>query len=180
MAAYILQRLLISVPVLLGVLLIGFLLLQVVPSDPVELLAGPEATQEVRDSIRRDLGLDQPLYVQFGSYLIRVLQGDLGRSLISNRSVANNTFDLYLLAIFGLLGFALAKLGFEAGPLVLGYVLGPLLEENFRRALSLANGDGSVFLTRPISAGVLAVALLLLVITVLPAVRRQRDSAFQE
>jgi len=95
-------------------------------------------------------------------------------------SVANNTFDLYLLAIFGLLGFALAKLGFEAGPLVLGYVLGPLLEENFRRALSLSNGDGSVFLTRPISAGVLAVALLLLVITVLPAVRRQRATAFQE
>jgi glutathione transport system permease protein len=88
MAAYILQRLLISVPVLLGVLLIGFLLLQVVPSDPVELLAGPEATQEVRDAIRKDLGLDRPLYVQFGSYLIRVLQGDLGRSLISNRSVA--------------------------------------------------------------------------------------------
>jgi TctA family transporter len=95
-------------------------------------------------------------------------------------SVANNTFDLYLLAIFGLLGFMLAKLGFEAGPLVLGYVLGPLLEENFRRALSLSNGDGSVFLTRPISAGVLAVALLLLVITVLPAVRRQRATAFQE
>jgi TctA family transporter len=63
---------------------------------------------------------------------------------------------------------------------VLGYVLGPLLEENFRRALSLANGDGSVFLTRPISAGVLAVALVLLVITVLPAVRRKRATAFQE
>jgi glutathione transport system permease protein len=88
MASYVLQRLLISIPVLLGVLLIGFLLLQVVPSDPVELLAGPEATQEVRDSIRKDLGLDRPLYVQFGSYLVRVLQGDLGRSLISNRSVA--------------------------------------------------------------------------------------------
>lgn len=95
-------------------------------------------------------------------------------------SVANNNFDLYLLAIFGLLGFLLASLGFEAGPLVLGYVLGPLLEENFRRALSLANGDGSVFLTRPISAGVLAVALVLLVITVLPAVRRKRAAAFQE
>jgi TctA family transporter len=95
-------------------------------------------------------------------------------------SVNNNTFDLYLLAAFGLLGFILAALGFEAGPLVLGYVLGPLLEENFRRALSLADGDGSVFLTRPISAGVLAIALLLLVITVLPAVRRQRQTAFQE
>ncbi len=95
-------------------------------------------------------------------------------------SVANNTFDLYLLAIFGLLGFALAAFGFEAGPLVLGYVLGPLLEENFRRALSLADGDGSVFLTRPISAAVLAVAALLLFVTVLPAVRRRRDAAFQE
>jgi putative tricarboxylic transport membrane protein len=95
-------------------------------------------------------------------------------------SVNNNTFDLYLLATFGLLGFVLAGLGFEAGPLVLGYVLGPLLEENFRRALSLADGDGSVFLTRPISAVVLAVAVLLLVITVLPAVRRKRQTAFQE
>lgn len=88
MASYVLQRLIVSFPVLLGVLLIGFLLLQVVPSDPVELLAGPEATDEVRDSIRRELGLDRPLHEQFGSYLLRVAQGDLGRSLISNRSVA--------------------------------------------------------------------------------------------
>ncbi|MGE0151550.1 MAG: tripartite tricarboxylate transporter permease [Reyranellaceae bacterium] len=95
-------------------------------------------------------------------------------------SVNNNTFDLYLLAAFGLLGFALAALGFEAGPLVLGYVLGPLLEENFRRALSLADGNGAVFVTRPISAAVLALAALLLAITVLPAIRRQRQAAFKE
>ncbi len=88
MATYVFQRLVVSFPVLLGVLLIGFLLLQVVPSDPVELLAGPEATDEVRDSIRRELGLDRPLHEQFFSYLARVAQGDLGRSLISNRSVA--------------------------------------------------------------------------------------------
>jgi len=95
-------------------------------------------------------------------------------------SVSNTSFDLYLLALFGLAGFVLAALDFEPGPLVLGFVLGPMLEDNFRRALSINNGDGLVFLTRPISAAVLGVALVLLVMTVLPSVRRQRETAFTE
>lgn len=87
MTRHILHRLLISVPVLIGVLLVGFLLLQVVPTDPVQLIAGPEADEATRAAIRRDLGLDRPLIVQLGNYMGRVLLGDLGRSIISNRSV---------------------------------------------------------------------------------------------
>ncbi len=78
----------ISLPVLLGVLLIGFLLLQVVPTDPATVSAGPSATKADVDAIRLQMGLDRPLWIQFGGYIGRVLQLDLGRSMISNRSVA--------------------------------------------------------------------------------------------
>lgn len=88
MARHIAHRLMISLPVLLGVLLIGFLLLQVVPTDPATVIAGPTATRADVDAIRLSLGLDQPLWVQFGRYLGRVLQFDLGRSMISNRAVS--------------------------------------------------------------------------------------------
>jgi glutathione transport system permease protein len=81
------RRLAVAVPVLFGVLLIGFLLLQVVPTDPAIVLAGPTATQEDVDAIRRDMGLDRPLWYQFALYLGRVLRFDLGRSMISNAPV---------------------------------------------------------------------------------------------
>ena len=81
------NRLLISLPVLLGVLLLGFFVLILVPGDPAIVLAGPAATPEVVQAIRRDMGLDQPVLVQLLNYLSKVLQGDLGRSLISNRTV---------------------------------------------------------------------------------------------
>ncbi len=83
----ILQRLLLAVPVLLGVLLVGFLLMQVVPNDPAVVRAGPTATQDVIEAIRRDLGLDQPLWIQFLIYLGRLLRGDLGVSIINNMPV---------------------------------------------------------------------------------------------
>ena len=79
----------ISLPVLLGVLLIGFLLLQVVPTDPATVSAGPSATQADVEAIRQQMGLDQPLWVQFGKYITRVLKLDLGRSMISNRAVSD-------------------------------------------------------------------------------------------
>jgi ABC-type dipeptide/oligopeptide/nickel transport system permease component len=87
MARHIAQRLMISLPVLLGVLLIGFLLLQVVPTDPATVVAGPTATQAEVAAIRHDMGLDQPVWVQFARYLSRVARLDLGRSMISNRTV---------------------------------------------------------------------------------------------
>src|SRR3954466_8508546 len=83
-----LHRLLLAIPVLFGVLLIGFLLMQVVPTDAATVRAGPSATPEVVEAIRRDLGLDQPLYVQFGRYLWRLAQGDLGVSIINNVPVS--------------------------------------------------------------------------------------------
>jgi TctA family transporter len=93
-------------------------------------------------------------------------------------SVANNPFDLVLMAVFGLFGLVCTKLGMEPAPLALGVVLGPLMEENLRRAMLLARGDPTVFLTRPISAGFLIAATLVLVLLALPALRRRREAVF--
>jgi ABC-type dipeptide/oligopeptide/nickel transport system permease component len=87
MAAHLLTRIAISVPVLFGVLLLGFLLLQLVPGDPAMVLAGPTAPPEIVEAIRREMGLDRPVLVRFGLYILRVAQGDLGHSLISNTRV---------------------------------------------------------------------------------------------
>jgi ABC-type dipeptide/oligopeptide/nickel transport system permease component len=88
MAAHVLSRLALSIPVLFGVLLLGFMLLKLVPGDPAMVVAGPQAPPDVVARIRQEMGLDQPLLVQFALYLGRVLQGDLGYSLISNTRVA--------------------------------------------------------------------------------------------
>lgn len=87
MLSQIVNRLLISIPVLFGVLLLGFGLLILVPGDPAIVMAGPSATPDVVAAIRTEMGLDRPVLEQFFSYLGRVLQGDLGRSLISNKTV---------------------------------------------------------------------------------------------
>jgi putative tricarboxylic transport membrane protein len=94
-------------------------------------------------------------------------------------SVANNPFDVVIMAAFGLFGLACMKLGMEAAPLALGVVLGPLMEENLRRAMLLARGDPMVFLERPISAGFLITAALVLVLLATPALRRKREAVFQ-
>ncbi len=95
-------------------------------------------------------------------------------------SINNAPFDVVITGIFGLIGYWLSKHDFEPAPMLLGFVLGPLMEENLRRAMLIARGDPSVFLTRPISAGLLAVALLLLVLAVLPMIRQKRDVVFTE
>lgn len=84
MLKHTLQRLLLVLPVMLGVLLIGFLLMQVVPTDPAQVRAGPTATQDVVEAIRQELGLNQPLWKQFAIYIGRLAQGDLGVSIINN------------------------------------------------------------------------------------------------
>lgn len=81
-------RLLLSVPVLLGVLIFGFLLIKIAPGDPAMVVAGPTATPDVVEKIRQEMGLDQPTLVQFWRYMSRVAQGDLGKSMINNTSVA--------------------------------------------------------------------------------------------
>ena len=95
-------------------------------------------------------------------------------------SVNSNVYDLYAVAFFGFLGYLLTKLRCEPAPLQLGFVLGPLLEENLRRAMILARGDPSTFVTRPISAGLLLVALAVLVVVFLPAVKKKREEVFVE
>ena len=92
----------------------------------------------------------------------------------------NNVFDIWMVAIFGVVGYAFHKLGTEPAPLLLGFILGPMMEEYLRRALLLSRGDWSVLVTRPISASLLAVAAVLLVLVLLPAVRRGRKEAFVE
>ena len=89
MTRYILSRLLTAIPVLFGVLLFGFGLLKLVPGDPAAVVGGPMATPEVIEAIRREMGLDRPVAVQFLIYLGRVLRGDLGYSLISNTRVTD-------------------------------------------------------------------------------------------
>ncbi len=95
-------------------------------------------------------------------------------------SVNSNVYDLYAVAFFGLIGYALVKLRCEPAPLLLGFVLGPLLEENLRRAMILSRGDPSTFVTRPISAGLLFLAAAVLIIVFLPSIKAKREVVFQE
>jgi putative tricarboxylic transport membrane protein len=101
-------------------------------------------------------------------------------SCIGIYSVNNLPSDVVLTAAFALAGYALVKLGFEIAPLLLGFVLGGLLEENLRRALQLARGDPATFVQRPVSAGLLALAALVLILAVVPSIRRRRDEALAE
>src|SRR5213083_1984786 len=95
-------------------------------------------------------------------------------------SINNAPVDVVLAGAFGLLGYWLIKHDFEPAPLLLGMVLGPLMEENLRRALLISRGDWSVFLTRPLSAVLMAIAAALLVLAVLPTLRKKRDEVFVE
>ncbi len=95
-------------------------------------------------------------------------------------SLQNSAFDVGLAVLFGFLGYIFIKLECEPAPLLLGFVLGPMMEENLRRAMLISRGDPSVFVTRPLSASLLAVAALLLILAVTPALRRKREEAFKE
>ena len=95
-------------------------------------------------------------------------------------STNNNTWDIWMVGLFGVVGYVFIKLGMEPAPLLLGFILGPILEENLRRALLLSRGDWSVFVTRPLSAGLLLAALALLALVLLPTIRRTRELAFVE
>jgi TctA family transporter len=93
-------------------------------------------------------------------------------------SVNNNTFDIGLTALLGFLGYLFAKLECEPAPLILGFVLGPMMEENLRRGMLLSRGDPSVFFTRPLSLAFLLMALAMLIVVAVPAIRRRREDAF--
>ncbi len=99
---------------------------------------------------------------------------------IGTYSINLNAFHVYAIAFFGILGYVLLKLGCEPAPLLLGFILGPLLEEFLRRALILSRGDPTIFVTRPISLTLLILAVLAFVVAVLPTVRRKREVVFEE
>jgi putative tricarboxylic transport membrane protein len=88
--------------------------------------------------------------------------------------------DVIFTALFGLIGYLVIKLGFEPAPMLLGFVLGKLMEENLRRSLVFSRGSFSIFVDRPISAVLLAVAAILLVVALLPSIRKGRDEVFTE
>ncbi len=145
MLRHTLHRLLLAVPVLLGVLLIGFLLMQVVPTDPATVRAGPTATPDVIAAIRADLGLDEPLYKQFGLYLWRLVQGDLGASIINNVPVSQElgatiwpTLELMFASLFWSI-----PLGILLGTLA-GYWRGSLIDRLIM-AVSVAGVSVPVF-----------------------------------
>jgi putative tricarboxylic transport membrane protein len=99
---------------------------------------------------------------------------------IGTFSINLNPYDLFAIAFFGVVGYFLVKFGAEPAPLLLGFVLGPLLEQNLRQAMTISRGDPTIFIARPISAVLLLLAVIALVLAVLPAIRRRRDEVFQE
>ncbi|UOK69759.1 tripartite tricarboxylate transporter permease [Ancylobacter polymorphus] len=104
----------------------------------------------------------------------------VGFCCIGVYSVNNNAIDVYTMALFGVVGYVLVKLDCEPAPLLLGFIIGPMLEEYLRRAMLISRGDPTVFFTRPISATMLGLAMLALIIVLLPSVRKKREEAFQE
>jgi len=95
-------------------------------------------------------------------------------------SLNNSPVDVLFTAVFGILGYLFVKLGFEPAPLLLGFILGPMMEENLRRALQISRGNLMTFVERPISLGLLLAAAALLIVVISPSVRRGREEAFQE
>src|SRR4029078_4207345 len=95
-------------------------------------------------------------------------------------TVSNSAAAVLLAALLGVLGYLFVRLDCDPAPLILGFVLGPLMEDNLRRALRIAGGDPMIFIERPIAFGLLIAAAILLVIVALPSIRSGRERAFQE
>jgi putative tricarboxylic transport membrane protein len=95
-------------------------------------------------------------------------------------SLSNNPFDVLIMALFGIFGYICVKLECEPAPMILGFILGPLMEENLRRAMLLSRGDPFVFFQKPISLGFMIASAILLVIVALPALRKKREEVFVE
>jgi putative tricarboxylic transport membrane protein len=116
--------------------------------------------------------LKVPYFVLFPSIL--------AFSAIGIYSINSNTFDLFAVAAFGLLGYLLVKCECEPAPLLMGFILGPMLEEHLRRAMIISKGDATVFVTRPLSLALLLLAVGVLVVVFLPAIARKRAQVFVE
>jgi TctA family transporter len=95
-------------------------------------------------------------------------------------SLSNREFDIYLMGLFGVLGYVFAKLGCEPAPMLLAFILGPMMEEYLRRAMLISRGNPWVFIQRPISATLLALALAAMAVVLLPSLSKKREEAFRE
>jgi putative tricarboxylic transport membrane protein len=95
-------------------------------------------------------------------------------------SINGSTTDVVIMAAFSILGYGMSKFGFEPAPLVLGMILGRMMEESLRQSMIISGGDFTIFVTRPISAGLLVFAVVLLVIVLLPTIRQRREEIFVE
>jgi putative tricarboxylic transport membrane protein len=95
-------------------------------------------------------------------------------------TVSNSSSCVLLMALFGVIGYILVKLDFEPAPLLLGFVLGPMMEDNLRRAMTISRGDPTVFVTRPLSLALLTVALVLLAAMLFPSIAKRREKTFKE
>jgi putative tricarboxylic transport membrane protein len=113
-----------------------------------------------------------PYYVMFPAIM--------AFSAIGVYSISSNVFDMYSVAVFGAIGYLFYKLGCEPAPLLLGFVLGPMLEEHLRRAMIISRGDPMIFLNRPISLALLLMAAAALIIVLLPTVAKKREQVFVE
>jgi TctA family transporter len=96
-------------------------------------------------------------------------------SAIGIYSVNNSSFEIYLTAFFGVIGFLWLRFEMQPAPMLLGFVLGPLMEENLRRALLISRGDPSVFITRPISLSFVIATVIILIVMGIPAIRAKRE-----
>jgi TctA family transporter len=99
---------------------------------------------------------------------------------IGTYTLNNNAFDVYMTAAFAVVGYLFYKLSCEPAPLLLGFILGPMMEENLRRALLLSRGDWTTFMSRPLSASLLIAAALMVVVVMLPSIKNKREEAFKE
>jgi len=95
-------------------------------------------------------------------------------------SLSNAPFDVLMMALFGILGYFFYKLECEPAPLVLGFILGPMMEENLRRAMVMSSGNPIVLVTSPVSTGFLIAATILLCIVLAPSIRKKREEVFVE
>ena len=95
-------------------------------------------------------------------------------------TIGNSGFDVFLLVVFGFVSYLFIKWKCEPAPLLLAFVLEPIIEQNFKRALQVAYGDPTIFVTRPISLSLLLLGVVLLALMLLPTIRRTREVAFQE
>ena len=145
MGPQIVHRLLVSIPALLGVLFLCFCLMQVVPTDPAAIIAGPDAKEETIAAIREELGLDRSIAVQFVEYVGRVLQGDLGRSIISRKPVLEELGETVLPTVELMVGAMLLAVPIGIALGTLAAVRRGSLTDRFVMAISVAGVSMPVF-----------------------------------